>query len=218
LQGRRVFEGLSRNIQLKKEEKQRSAEAITGVVKKVGRQKQVEKERKERAAVKVTEAVRQVAQKKKAAREPLVEGVGFGKYVIQINKLKDDIVSIRTKKGRNHPHLPTKRVSKGLGVVLRHIAGGANPSYDDLHRLSDEDRTHLSDLVRICKVDVSVPEGSDKDDLHQFDILQGELGAGNDSPELIKKLKSVILRLMNKGRLPKGQGREILTDLVALGY
>jgi hypothetical protein len=205
LQGRRVFEGLSRNIQLKKEE--RAALKI---------------KKEERATVKVKEAVRQFVQKKRAAREaarePVVEGVGFGKYLIQSDKLKDDIVSIRTKKGRNHPHLPTKRVSKGLGVVLRHIAGGSTPTYDDLHRLSDEDRTHLSDLVRICKVDVSVPEGSDKDDLHQFDILQGELGAGNDSPELIKKLKGVIMRLMNKGRLPKGQGREILTDLVALGY
>jgi hypothetical protein len=202
LQGRRVFEGLRQNIQLKKEEKQqaekrRSAEVVQGVLKKVGRQKKAARE---------------------AAREPVVEGAGFGKYVIQSDKLKDDIVSIRTKKGRNHPHLPTKRVSKGLGVVLRHIAGGSNPSYDDLHRLSDEDRSHLADLVRICKVDVSVPEGSDKEDLHQFDILQGELGAGNDSPELIKKLKGVIMRLMNKGRLPKGQGREILTDLVALGY
>ena len=213
LQGRRVFEGLRQNIQLKKEE-QRSAETITGFVKKVSRQRKVEKER---AAVKINEAAKQFLQKKKA-REPLVEGVGFGKYLIQSDKLKDNIVSIRTKKGRNHPHLSTKRVSKGLGIVLRHIAGGATPSYDDLHRLSDEDRSHLADLVRICKVDVSVPEGSDKSDLHQFDILQGELGAGNDSPELIKKLKGVIMRLMNKGRLPKGQGREILTDLVALGY
>jgi hypothetical protein len=212
LQGRRVFEGLSRNIQLKKE--QRSAEAITGVLKKVGRQKKEEKQKQESAAVKVTEAVRRVGQKKKA----VVVGVGFGKYFINEDKLKDDVVSIRSKNGRNHPNMPTKRVSKGLGKVLRHIAGGANPSYDDLHRLSDEDRTHLSDLVRTCKVDVSVPEGSDKDDLHQFDILQGELGAGNDSPELVKKLKGVIMRLMNKGRLPKGQGREILTDLVALGY
>jgi len=202
LQGRRVFEGLRQNIQLKKEEKEqaekrRSAEVVQGVLKKVGRQKKAARE---------------------AAREPLVEGVGFGKYLIHSDKLKDDIVSIRTKKGRNHPHLPTKRVSKGLGVVLRHIAGGSNPSYDDLHRLSDEDRTHLSDLVRICKVDVSVPEGSDREDLHQFEILRGELGAGHDGPELIKKLKGVIMRLMNKGRLPKGQGREILTDLVALGY
>jgi hypothetical protein len=193
LQGKRVFEGLRQNIQLKKEEKQT-------------------------AAVKVTKTVRQVAQKKKAAREPKVVGVGFGKYFLHADKLKDDIVCVRSSTGRNHPNMPTMRVSKGLGIVLRHIAGGANPSYDDLHRLSDEDRSHLSDLVRRCKVDVSVPEGSDKDDLHQFDILQGELGAGNDSPELIKKLKSVILRLMNKGRLPKSQGREILTDLVALGY
>jgi hypothetical protein len=218
LQGKRVFEGLSRNIQLKKEEKQRSAEAITGVVKKVGRQKQVEKERKERAAVKVTETVRRVAEKKKAAREPLVVGVGFGKYFLHADKLKDDIVCVRSKNGRNHPNMPTMRVSKGLGIVLRHIAGGANPSYDDLHRLSDEDRSHLSDLVRICKVNVSVPEGSDKDDLHQFEILRGEIGAGHDGPELIKKLKGVIMRLMQKGRLPKSQGRDILCDLVALGY
>lgn len=202
LQGRRVFEGLRQNIQLKKEEKQqaekrRSAEVVQGVLKKVGRQKKAARE---------------------AAREPVVEGVGFGKYLIHSDKLKDDIVSIRTKKGRNHPHLSTKRVSKGLGVVLRHIAGGANPSYDDLHRLSDEDRSHLADLVRICKVDVSVPEGSDKEDLHQFDILQGELGAGNDSPELIKKLKGVIMRLTTRGRLPKGQAREILMDLAAMGF
>jgi hypothetical protein len=213
LQGRRVFEGLSRNVQLKKEEKQRSAEAITGVVKKVARKKQAEKQQKETAAVKVTEAVRRVGKQKRG-----VVGVGFGKYYLHEDKLKDDIVCVRSKDGRNHPNMPTMRVSKGLGIVLRHIAGGATPSYDDLHRLSDEDRTHLSDLVRRCKVDVSVPEGSDKTDLHQFDILRGEISAGNDSPELIKNLKGVIMRLMNKGRLPKGQGRDILCDLVALGY
>jgi len=145
-------------------------------------------------------------------------GLKFGKFFLHADKLKDDIVCVRHKNGRNHPQMSTKRVSKGLGMVLRHIAGGATPSYDDLHRLSDEDRSHLSDLVRICKVNVSVPEGTDKDDLHQFEILQGEIGAGNDSPELIKKLKGIIMRLMNKGRLPKCQGREILTDLVALGY
>jgi len=145
-------------------------------------------------------------------------GLKFGKFFLHADKLKDDIVCVRHKNGRNHPNMPTKRVSKGLGIVLRHIAGGANPSYDDLHKLSDEDRSHLSDLVRRCKVDVSVPEGKDADDLHQFEILQGEIGAGNDSPELVKKLKVVILRLMNKGRLPKGQAREILCDLCSLGF
>jgi hypothetical protein len=163
--------------------------------------------------------------KGKAVREELLKkrpvghGLPFGKYFLNEHKLKDDIVSVYNEKGRNHPHMPTKRVSKSLGKVLRHIAGGGNPSYDDLHRLSEEDRSHLSDLVRKCKVDVDVPEGSDdKNDLEQFDIMQGEIGAGNDSPELIKKFKVLILKLMNRGRLPKGQAREILADLVALGF
>jgi hypothetical protein len=146
------------------------------------------------------------------------KGLPFGKYFLHPDKLKDDIVSVQTSAGRNHPQMPTKRVSKGLGAMLRHIASGGNPSYSDLHKMTEEDRSHLSDLVRRCKVDVDVPEGNDKEDLDQFEILQGELGAGNDSPELVKKLKIVILKLMNKGRLPKGQAREILADLVALGY
>ena len=146
------------------------------------------------------------------------KGLPFGKYFLHPDKLKDDIVSVQTSAGRNHPQMPTKRVSKGLGAMLRHIASGGNPSYDDLHRMSDADRSHLSDLVRRCKVDVDVPEGNDKEELDQYDILIGELSAGNDSPELIKKLKMVILKLMQKGRLPKGQAREVLADLVALGY
>jgi hypothetical protein len=158
--------------------------------------------------------------KGKAVREELLKKVGhglpFGKYFLNEHKIKDDIVAVYNEKGRNHPHMPTKRVSKSLGKVLRHIAGGGNPSYDDLHRLSEEDRSHLSDLVRKCKVDVDVPEGDN--DLEQFDIMQGEIGAGNDSPELIKKFKVLILKLMNRGRLPKGQAREILADLVALGF
>ena len=145
-------------------------------------------------------------------------GLPFGNYFLHPHKLKDDIVCVQTQKGRNHPQLPTKRVSKGLGTMLRHIASGGNPSYSDLHKMTEADRSHLSDLIRICKVDVDVPEGNDKEDLDQFEILQGELIAGNDSPELVKKLKLVILKLMNKGRLPKGQARDILTDLVALGY
>ncbi len=86
------------------------------------------------------------------------KGLKFGKYYLHAGKLKGGIVCVRTSTvGRNHPQMPTKRVSvsKGMGMILRRIAKGGSPSYDELHRLSDEDRTHLSDLVRRCKVDVT---------------------------------------------------------------
>ena len=58
----------------------------------------------------------------------------------------------------------------------------------------------------------------DDQDINQFEILKGELLCGNDGNETIKKFKVLVMRMMNKGLLPKGQAKEILLDLATMGY
>jgi hypothetical protein len=48
-------------------------------------------------------------------------------------------------------------------------------------------------------------------------LLRGEILAGNDSPELIKEFKSLLLKMSNSGQLPVAQVYRILGDLLALG-
>jgi hypothetical protein len=54
--------------------------------------------------------------------------------------------------------------------------------------------------------------------VNRFEILKGEICAGNNSNELVKEFKKIIMTLSNEGMLPKGQAREILMDLVSLGF
>jgi hypothetical protein len=48
--------------------------------------------------------------------------------------------------------------------------------------------------------------------------LKGQISAGNDSKELIKEFKVMLVKFSNDGRIKKNEAREILLDLAAMGY
>ena len=84
-----------------------------------------------------------------------------------------------------------------------------------------DDKHQLHHITKKCDIDLSVP-APDKDkvaqEMNRFDILKGEILAGNDNREMVKEFKVMLLRFMNNGGIPRRQGQEILTDLVAMGY
>jgi hypothetical protein len=55
-------------------------------------------------------------------------------------------------------------------------------------------------------------------DIHQFEVMKGEILAGNDSTETIKKFKLILLKLSRNGSIPKREANEIMEDLISLGY
>ena len=55
-------------------------------------------------------------------------------------------------------------------------------------------------------------------EIHQFEVLKGEIMSGNDSKALIKKFKILILKLANKGSLGKKEANDVLYTLLSLGY
>jgi hypothetical protein len=107
--------------------------------------------------------------------------------------------------------------------VVKIIVGNGMPSYTDIDKLTDEERNFLHQVARKSNIDdiLSIPSPSkdkmDKD-INQFEIMKGEIMAGNDSKELIKKFKILILRLSKTGVLPKNQVSEIMTELLEMGY
>ena len=148
--------------------------------------------------------------------------IPFGRYVINRHQLNNkDIFMIKTMKGGTISDLPTVKVSNSLSNVLQKMIGGKVPTFDDLNDLSADDKNHLHHITKKCDINVSVPTPN-KDKLQQemnkFDILKGEILAGNDNKEMVKEFKVMLLRFMNENRIPRRQGQEILTDLVAMGY
>jgi hypothetical protein len=53
----------------------------------------------------------------------------------------------------------------------------------------------------------------EKKDLDRFNILRGELIAGNNSDKLVKELRSLIVKFLNTGRIHKAEGMNLLQEL-----
>jgi hypothetical protein len=154
--------------------------------------------------------------------KPQDKYVSLGRYFINKNKLNNDVISIRTKTGHS-AKIPVRRVSSNLSSVVKNILGGGLPSTDDLEKLTDDEKNYLHKLSKqsniIDKLSIPTPNKKQLDkDINQFEIMKGQIMAGNDNTEYIKKFKLLIVKLINQDILPSNQGKEILIDLASLGY
>jgi hypothetical protein len=146
----------------------------------------------------------------------------FGRYFINKHRLEGEgIVAFRQPSGNTIPTLPSEKISKPLAKVVKTLVGKGIPSYEDIANLSKEDKHKLHHICKTCKVDSpAIPkmkgEGEQEDD--RFNILKGEIIAGNDNPKLAKEFKVMLLKFMNEGRIPRRQANEILQELLALGH
>lgn len=165
-----------------------------------------------------------VAHKNKAAFKGLLktEPIPFGRYKINPIKLEDGIVSIVRPGGGAIPQLPQCRVSKPVLHCVKTIAGGQIPSAWQINDLDDNDRIYLANLVKQANLhdQISVPTPN-KDrmqkEMNRFEILKGQILAGNDSKELVKEFKALLMRFGNQGRVPKAEVRDILETMLSYG-
>jgi hypothetical protein len=134
-------------------------------------------------------------------------------------KLKQGIFMVRRPDGNAVTKLKTQKVSESLASVLDDMLHEEVPDFD---HLSKEERDFLRKVASTCELDARLkfktPAKEEKDkDEDSFEIMIGEVRAGNDSPELLKKLKIRIVKMMNDGSIPKSHAHEILTELAAMG-
>ena len=151
--------------------------------------------------------------------DPLPKFAPIGNYFINLQKLKDDIVTCCRPNGKNVSEWKSIRVSLPLANVIRKLVNKGKPTFDEMSELNEEDKALFAEFIRKAKLEIDIPSSKiDREDLNQFEIMKGQIMAGNDSKEMIKDFKLLIVKLCNQGRLPKGQGKGILLDLASLGY
>ena len=149
--------------------------------------------------------------------------VPFGKFVIHKNKIANNIIAIKRPAGSAIAEFPSKRVSRALGGVIRKMVGGKIPTFDEIDKLDKDEREYLHHLATksqlIDKLNIPTPKkDEDETDINQFEVMRGQILAGNDSIDLVKKFKQLILRMSDKGLIPRRQVKELLIMLTENGY
>ena len=147
----------------------------------------------------------------------------IGRYLISKRQLDKDIVAIKTKTGASLNGMPSQRVSSHFAKAMRNIIGGSAPSYDEITGMSDEERHYLHKIANTTRIadrlKIPAPDKTkDEQDINRFNVLRGQVSAGQDSREAIKELKLLIIKLKNKDLLPSRQAKDILYELTELGY
>ena len=149
--------------------------------------------------------------------------IPFGKYVIHKHKLTGGILQVRTIKGGAIPKLPTLGISPSLGKIIKKMVGGGLPTYDEMSALNEDEKNTLYKVFKLSQIDKadmlpSPDKTKEEQEMNRFQILKGQIQAGNDSAELIKEFKCMLMRFISGGKIPRGQGMDIVCELMSLGY
>jgi len=150
---------------------------------------------------------------------PAPNYVPFGNFLINRKKLDDGIVMIKRHSGQFMGDIRTKRVSPNLTTIFKKVSGGQVPSFNDYEKLDDDEREYLQFVARKSnladKLQVPSPKKDKTEQLvNQFEIMRGQIIAGNDSKELLKKFKSILIELAERDLIPKGQMKDILIEIM----
>jgi hypothetical protein len=144
--------------------------------------------------------------------------VPFGKYILNRNKLNDGVVMIKRPNGAFMGDLQSRRISNNLKNIFQKVVGGSIPNFQDLSKLDDDEKEYLHYVAKktnlVDKLQVPTPK-KDEDErmINRFEVLRGQIVAGNDNIQLINEFKKLVLEMSDKKLLPRRQVSDILIDL-----
>ena len=102
---------------------------------------------------------------------------------------------------------------------MKQVIIGGTPSFEAIAALDTNDKELLHKIVRLSRVELSVPTPDltkTQQDNHRFQLLRGQLLAGNSSQEIIKELKALLLKFIANGSIPKAQANAVLYELMVI--
>lgn len=154
---------------------------------------------------------------------PTPRFVPFGKYIINKHRLENNIIAVKRPAGSSIKEFPSERVSRRLGGIIRGITNNEMPDFDDLSELDDTEKVYLNKLADKSNLKdrliLPAPKKSEIDkEIDEFEIMKGQIMSGNDNKDLVRKFKSTLMKLSNKGVIPKSQVKELLLELTEMGF
>jgi hypothetical protein len=143
----------------------------------------------------------------------------FGKYVIHMPNLKErDILNVKFKSLGRIPKYKPISISEVLKEVILDLVNTGKINHRIYSQVPMEEKklfeniSHGAGILHKLGID-KVVSPQEKHDVDRFNILRGELMAGNNSIALEKELRKLVVKFMNDGRISRSDGLNLLMEL-----
>jgi hypothetical protein len=146
------------------------------------------------------------------------EHIEFGKYVVNHDALiKRHRLILKYPSRVNVMNFKQNQVVSPTFVkILSNFLKTRILDRDLYNELDDREQNLLTQLSRISETNLGIStkfSKTEKDLMNRFNLLKGEVIAGNNNPEILKELKTMILKLTHENIITKKQRDSLLYDL-----
>jgi hypothetical protein len=140
----------------------------------------------------------------------------FGKYLIHIPSLEENVANFKYPSRATIPHIKRKQISNDYTDFLKDLMISSKMNEKDFNRLCDAEKEHFSTVTKgagLSEMFKVKPPKQNKKDLERYELLIGEFKAGNNSPVMLKELRALIIKFMDEGKIKRKDGQSLLVDL-----
>jgi hypothetical protein len=144
----------------------------------------------------------------------------FGVFAVHKKSLGDNILNLKYKSFSQVHKYPKRQISEDLKDILVDAIETKKINQKLFNALTDSDKSFLTELISEARLKETFPnifktkvgEGIAINENHfdRFEILKGELIAGNSSNEIKKELRLLVQKFMKDGLIEKKDGFGIL--------
>jgi hypothetical protein len=146
-------------------------------------------------------------------RNPDKKSLNNGKFILDLEKLKRNILSVTYASCRAViPSLKKEHVSNDVkNMIMDIVEDKYNANL--FNKMKQDDQRIVSNFVRVLKIPgIDLSEFDAGYQLH-YEVLLGEVNSGNNNPAIKRELKEYILRAITEQLIPKAQGLTKLFEL-----
>jgi len=149
--------------------------------------------------------------------------IKYGAFFINLHKLNNRILEIVDKYRHKVPRTERLIVSEALKLVLLKMLQGFQPTKEEMDTLTEKDVDILQKVYKICKLDksgVNLYNVLDKSKeemnrkIDRFNVLRGQVLAGNNNKRLFKEMKQLLIYLKNKEMIDRNIYNRTMEDLL----
>jgi len=151
--------------------------------------------------------------------KPSERYVRFGTLLLHKSMLnRENKLSVRTPSLSSVKEFPSQTITDNFSSLIRDILDGNPLNQKNLNNLSKREQILFYNLCKRSKLDeqlglINYREEEVQKDMDRFELVRGMVLAGNNSPEVLKELKILILKFMSNGTMAKPQGNQLLFEI-----
>lgn len=143
----------------------------------------------------------------------------FGKFIINMVLLDGNILLVKYKSYAPVPQIKRTKITNEFKNSLLYLIDTGEIDYANLQSLDENEKLVFDNLIRRSGLGLALKYNSSKlienidDIIDKFNILKGEIIAGNDNPKIIIDIKEVLMKLVRCKKISQEQADDIMKDL-----